>query len=118
MKYLMNLFLILTVLVSLNHCTNKTAEEDTDPKTGITVQQNFKDEVNQLTGDETIQQALNHIEEVDEVTVQNQIMITEIPCSPFLEEVRATKYAEMMTDLGLKQVRIDEEGNVIGIRRN
>ncbi|MFP8488722.1 M20/M25/M40 family metallo-hydrolase [Gracilimonas sp. Q87] len=116
MKYLLNLFFILTVLVSLNHCTNQTANENSDADTEITVQQTYIDEVGDLTGNERIQQALAHIEEVDEFTVRNQIMITEIPAPPFLEQLRATKYAEMMTELGLEQVRIDDEGNVIGVR--
>jgi acetylornithine deacetylase/succinyl-diaminopimelate desuccinylase-like protein len=116
MKYILNLILILTVLLSLNHCTSKNGEQDTDSKTDITAQQTYKNEVEDLTGDNRIKEALAHIEEIDEVTVRNQIMITEIPAPPFKEQLRETKYAEMLTELGLQQISIDDEGNVIGIR--
>jgi acetylornithine deacetylase/succinyl-diaminopimelate desuccinylase-like protein len=116
MKNLLNLTLFLILFVSLNHCTSKTSQEKADPETEVTVQKVYENEIMELTDHDRIQQALAHIEAVDENTVRNQILITEIPAPPFLEQQRATKFSEMMAELGLKQVRIDNEGNVIGIR--
>lgn len=49
--------------------------------------------------------------------VQNIITLTEIPAPPFKEAKRAAAYAEMFRKLGLAEVTIDAEGNVLGLRR-
>ena len=50
-------------------------------------------------------------------TVQEQIQVCEIPAPPFKEAVRAKAYADMFREVGLTNVRIDREGNVLGERR-
>ncbi|HEX9955385.1 MAG TPA: M20/M25/M40 family metallo-hydrolase, partial [Allosphingosinicella sp.] len=45
------------------------------------------------------------------------ITITEIPAPPFKEEARAKAYAAMFRTRGLTDVEIDEEGNVLGLRK-
>jgi tripeptide aminopeptidase len=49
-------------------------------------------------------------------TIADQIRICEVEAPPFQEAKRAQMYAEMMRDVGLNNVRIDAEGNVIGER--
>ena len=49
--------------------------------------------------------------------VENVIRITEIPAPPFKEEARAKAYLEMFRARGLTDVEIDEEGNVLGLRK-
>ena len=49
-------------------------------------------------------------------TIADQIRICEVEAPPFQETKRAQLYAEMFRELGLKNVRIDAEGNVIGER--
>lgn len=49
-------------------------------------------------------------------TVAELIRITETPAPPFKEQVRARLYADMFRSHGLKDVTIDEEGNVTGLR--
>ena len=49
--------------------------------------------------------------------VEEGILLTEIPAPPFMEEVRAKKFAEMFKVAGLADVQIDPEGNVLGFRR-
>lgn len=49
--------------------------------------------------------------------VKNTIAITEIPAPPFKEEVRAKAYLAMFRERGLSETEIDEEGNVLGLRR-
>jgi acetylornithine deacetylase/succinyl-diaminopimelate desuccinylase-like protein len=44
------------------------------------------------------------------------IRLTEIPSPPFKEAARAAAYAEMYRALGLREVTVDPEGNVTGIR--
>ena len=49
-------------------------------------------------------------------TLSDQIRICEVEAPPFQEAQRAQLYAQMFRDAGLKNVRIDAEGNVIGER--
>ena len=48
--------------------------------------------------------------------VEELIALTEIPAPPFKEAARAAVYAEHFRKLGLRDVTIDPEGNVIGLR--
>ena len=48
--------------------------------------------------------------------IDDQIRICEVEAPPFQEAKRAEVYAALMRDAGLKNVRIDAEGNVIGER--
>jgi acetylornithine deacetylase/succinyl-diaminopimelate desuccinylase-like protein len=49
-------------------------------------------------------------------TIEDQVRLCEIPAPPFKETVRGKAYAEDFRALGLKNVRIDKEGNVLGER--
>jgi acetylornithine deacetylase/succinyl-diaminopimelate desuccinylase-like protein len=49
-------------------------------------------------------------------TIADQIRICEVEAPPFQEAKRANLYAEMFREAGLSNVRIDQEGNVIGER--
>jgi di/tripeptidase len=50
-------------------------------------------------------------------TVADIVTLTEIPAPPFKEAARAAAYAEMFRAHGLADVEIDEEGNVLGLRK-
>jgi tripeptide aminopeptidase len=49
--------------------------------------------------------------------VRELIALTEIPAPPFKEQARAKAYMEMLRQVGLADVEMDAEGNVMGIRR-
>ena len=49
--------------------------------------------------------------------IRDIIQITEIEAPPFMEEMRAKTYAQMLRQAGLADVDIDAEGNVIGVRK-
>jgi len=49
--------------------------------------------------------------------VKNTIAITEIPAPPFKEQARANAYLTMFKERGLSDSEIDEEGNVLGLRK-
>src|SRR3954452_5389657 len=44
-------------------------------------------------------------------------MLTEIPAPPFQEAARAQAFLGMLQESGIKDAVIDEEGNVIGLRK-
>ncbi|GAB3435875.1 M20/M25/M40 family metallo-hydrolase [Massilia solisilvae] len=49
--------------------------------------------------------------------VEDGIKLAEIPSPPLKEAVRAQAYEKMFREAGLADVKIDEEGNVLGIRK-
>jgi len=63
-----------------------------------------------------IQQALQHIVDQEQASLQDLIELTQIPAPPFGEEQRGLRFAEMLRAAGLADVQIDEVGNVIGKR--
>ncbi|TWT24311.1 M20/M25/M40 family metallo-hydrolase [Planomicrobium sp. CPCC 101110] len=66
---------------------------------------------------QSVQQALEFIQEDHGNTVAEQIAITEIPAPPFKERQRAEDFQRRLQELGLENVEMDSEGNVYGIRR-
>jgi acetylornithine deacetylase/succinyl-diaminopimelate desuccinylase-like protein len=53
----------------------------------------------------------------DATTVEVQIELSEIPAPPFGETARAARVSELMHDAGLREIRTDEVGNVLGSLR-
>jgi hypothetical protein len=49
--------------------------------------------------------------------VRELIFLTEIPAPPFKEQLRAEAYAKLCREVGLADVTIDAEGNVLGLWR-
>src|SRR5215471_18631177 len=49
-------------------------------------------------------------------TIDLQVQVCEIPAPPFKEEVRGRELTRLFRELGLKDVRTDKAGNVIGVR--
>lgn len=49
--------------------------------------------------------------------VRELITLTEIPAPPFKEERRARAYLDLLRELGLSDVEMDAEGNVLGVRK-
>jgi acetylornithine deacetylase/succinyl-diaminopimelate desuccinylase-like protein len=68
-------------------------------------------------GSARFKQAATFIETDHERFVRELIMLTEIPAPPFKEEKRARAYLQMLRELKLSDVEMDEEGNVMGVRK-
>ena len=69
-----------------------------------------------LMAADIVKKALQLAVDQDELCLKEQIAITETPSSPFGEEIRGKDFVERFTQLGLKDVHMDEVGNVIGVR--
>lgn len=61
-----------------------------------------------------VERALKALQEQLEWTLEQQIRITEIPAPPFQESARARYLEEQFRKLGLRNVRQDAIGNVLG----
>ncbi|HEY0685281.1 MAG TPA: M20/M25/M40 family metallo-hydrolase [Steroidobacter sp.] len=75
-----------------------------------------------ISGKPAVKAALEQIRRDDERTLREQIEIAEIPAPSRKEEGRANDYVRRLRELGLSEINIDAEGNVIarrpGTRRN
>ena len=71
---------------------------------------------NQISSSPQVRRALDYIKTTEPEAINEQIKICEIPAPSFKEQQRAAYFKQRFTALGLKNVRIDREGNVIGER--
>lgn len=106
----------LVVWLSLTPClllaSFVTAQEVPAPD----VRQTYLDEIAALRANDKVQAGMQHILALEPRHREELIELTEIPAPPFKEEKRAARFAEMLREAGLTDVRIDEVGNAIGRR--
>ncbi len=69
-----------------------------------------------LLQDAAVRTALEAVRASEPGTLADQARICEIPAPPFGEQARAEAYARMFREVGLRNVRLDGEGNVLGER--
>ncbi|MGZ5196290.1 MAG: M20/M25/M40 family metallo-hydrolase, partial [Ramlibacter sp.] len=75
------------------------------------------DEVARLVASPAFKAAAATLDKEHERIVDDGIRLAEIPSPPLQEAARAKVYAQMFRDVGLADVQIDEEGNVLGLRK-
>jgi acetylornithine deacetylase/succinyl-diaminopimelate desuccinylase-like protein len=74
------------------------------------------DAFSKLQGNAKVKQGLEFIRNDDASTLADQKTIVAIPAPPYKEKVRAEYYMKRLQALGLKDVQMDSEGNVFGLR--
>lgn len=67
-----------------------------------------------IAGVPAVRQAMTEFERDNAWTLNEMVSLCEIPAPPFKEAARAAAYRDKLVALGLQNVRIDSEGNVIG----
>jgi acetylornithine deacetylase/succinyl-diaminopimelate desuccinylase-like protein len=72
--------------------------------------------VGQLLASPKVKQALEALKASEPRTVNEQIKICEIPAPSFKEGQRAAWFKQRFAEIGLKNVRLDKAGNVLGER--
>ena len=77
----------------------------------------YQDEVRAVVKDNKVQRAFSIILDEDDKCMADLITLTEIEAPPFKEDHRAQKFKEMLVEAGIEQIWIDQEGNVIGLRK-
>lgn len=82
-----------------------------------TAQEQYKKEIAAIYKSKKVEKAFQYIDELEEETRANHILINEIAAPPFKEEARAKKYASMLQAIGVDSVWIDAEGNVLAKRK-
>ena len=74
------------------------------------------EEVRVIAARPAVNRALTIAQELDAVSENELIELTEIPAPPFGEQARARRYADLLLTAGLTDVGIDEIGNVVARR--
>src|SRR5215208_5855532 len=69
-----------------------------------------------LIQDATVKAALDHVRRDEPRLIEEQVRLCEIPAPPFKEARRAEAFRQAFEALGLRHVRIDAAGNVLGER--
>lgn len=82
-----------------------------------TIQPKYQKEVLELAKKPAIQKAFDYIIEIDAVTIQDMVTLTEIPTPTFHEKEKGLVYADMLRKAGADSVWTDEVGNVIALRK-
>ncbi|HVH55218.1 MAG TPA: M20/M25/M40 family metallo-hydrolase [Vicinamibacterales bacterium] len=75
------------------------------------------DAVRQILDSQPFKAATAFIEQDQPRFVKELIELTEIPSPPFKEQRRAKAYLEMLRQSGLTDAEMDQEGNVMGLRK-
>lgn len=77
----------------------------------------YQQEIERLTKNKQIQQALQSIVAQNQRNREELIMLTEIAAPPFKEDKRAARFAAMLKEAGADSVWIDAVGNVMALRK-
>ena len=70
-----------------------------------------------LLQDAAVKAAIDGLRASEPQTLDDQVRLCEVEAPPFKETKRAQLYAQMFKEIGLTNVRIDKEGNVLGEKR-
>jgi tripeptide aminopeptidase len=64
-----------------------------------------------------VKAAIDGVRAAEPQTLEDQVRLCEVEAPPFKEAKRAALYAQLFKEIGLTNVRIDKEGNVLGEKR-
>ena len=73
--------------------------------------------VQAISANPAVQEAFRRVEALDPWSMERLLELTQIPAPPFGEARRAARYLELLREAGADSVWIDEEGNVLALRR-
>ncbi len=82
-----------------------------------TVDPQVTQQVDALVANPAVRRAFARVEALDPWGMERLLELTQIPSPPFGEAARAARYAELMRAAGADSVWIDEEGNVVALRK-
>ncbi len=105
----------IAVVVTFS-CSVESGGESNDVSE-MKIDEKYKEEAGNLAEHPQIQEAFDIILALEDRTLEDHIKITEIPAPPFMEDERAAAFRDMIAGAGVDDAFIDEEGNVIGVRK-
>ena len=105
------IFKILILFFSIIISTNNYAQENS------TIQKKYREQLSKLIKNKKVKTAFDIIEHNDEQTIKDMIQLTEVLAPPFKESEKALLFKKMIENAGADKVWIDEEGNVLALRK-
>ncbi|MDB5010746.1 MAG: peptidase, partial [Mucilaginibacter sp.] len=115
MKYFERKWIKLALILLMGAMQQELyAQEDVPEAKKLAIaDKKYSREVSIIGNKEVIKKAFQTIVDLQPQTLQDHILLTQIPAPPYKEMVRATKYAELMKAAGADSVWIDNVGNLI-----
>jgi acetylornithine deacetylase/succinyl-diaminopimelate desuccinylase-like protein len=107
---------LLFSLFTTSICFNVLAQED-EPGMPGTILPTYVKEMDGIVKHKKVQSAFVFIRNETAKNRELLVRLTEIPSPPFKEAARATEFAQLLRDSGSDSVWIDQEGNVIALKR-
>ena len=99
----------IPTLLILSLCSFSFAQQSQ-----VQVPKKMEQELTKLANHPKIKKAFQTIEDLESLTISRHIELTEIPAPPFKETLRGLAVKKYFEDLGLADVHVDNEGNVLG----
>ncbi len=81
------------------------------------VSASVKQSIQNILADQTIKKTMESLKADEDLTLKQNITLSEIPAPPFNEQKKAQAFQELMKAAGISDAYIDKEGNAIGIRK-
>ena len=104
------LIVVSTLFYPVFICSLAIAQEPFSPVSSTT-----KDSYDRIMSQPSIKMALEFIKTDHENTIKEQVQISTIPAPSFKEQKRGDDYLKRLVSVGVKDVRMDKEGNVCGL---
>lgn len=104
-------FKILLIFIGLSISAKNYAQE------AEIVQKKYATQLEKLRKTKKVEAAFDIIEQNDAQTIQEMIQLTEVLAPPFKESEKALLFKKMIEKAGADSVWIDEEGNVLALRK-
>ena len=104
-------------IVTLGWCAAAAFLAPSAPLHAQTADARYTQQIQAVADNPAIQEAFRHIEALDPWGMERLVELTQIPAPPFGEGPRAARYAELLREAGADSVWIDEEGNVLALRK-
>ena len=110
-KRLYHLSLLLTVSYVVQTITVE-AQSKVELKNNIYTQQ-----LESLVKNKQVKEAFAIIDNLEPITRQEHIELTQVPAPPFKEAIRAQRFKELLNAAGAENIWIDSIGNVLALRK-
>ncbi len=79
------------------------------------LREEYREQIKELAANQLIKDAFSYIVALEEQTIADHILLTEIEAPPFKEHVRAAAFRQMMSSIGVDSIWTDDAGNVIAL---
>ena len=107
-------FLSTAALAAVLMTSTSVLAQEAAPAAAIDPAQ-YTQAVDSILANAKFEAAVKHMDDTYDQLLAEFEELTEIPSGPFMEEKISARYAELLTAAGLTDVKVDEEGNSIGL---